>query len=56
MLSPELLEKLACPVCRRRVALKPDGRSLKCSGCRRVYPIRDGILILLKEEGKIEAE
>jgi LSD1 subclass zinc finger protein len=56
MLSPELLAKLACPACRKRLALAPDGKSLKCAGCRRVYPIRNGVVILLKEEGKVEAE
>jgi len=56
MLSPELLALLVCPYCHRPLKLVPDGKWLKCGGCRRAYPIRNDILILLKEEGKVEPE
>ncbi|MBZ5629970.1 MAG: Trm112 family protein [Acidobacteriia bacterium] len=52
MISKELLDILACPVCKAPLSLGTD--TLKCSACRRVYPIRDGIPILLEEEGRIE--
>ena len=54
MISPDLLAILACPVCRAPLALKPDGASLKCSGCRRVYPVADDIPRLRPEDGQIE--
>ena len=56
MLPPDLLAILVCPEpsCRRPLALTPAGDALKCAACRRVYPIRDGIPILLVEEAKIE--
>ena len=44
----ELLEILACPVCREEV--KPDGGGLKCVKCGRIYPVKDGIPIMLAEE------
>ena len=54
MISKDLLEILACPACRQPLSLKPDGMSLKCEACRRVYPIRDDIPILLIDEARIE--
>ncbi len=54
--SKELLDILVCPVCRTPVKLTPDGAGLKCSTCRRVYPIRDDIPVMLPDEARIEAE
>ena len=52
--SEELLEILACPFCKAKVELKPDGQALKCVECKRVYPIRDDIPAMLIEEATIE--
>jgi len=54
--SQELLDILVCPLCKAPVRLTPDGAGLKCSQCRRVYPIKDDIPIMLVDEAKIEAE
>jgi uncharacterized protein len=53
MISPELLEILACPVCRKPLLLRGD-EALKCNECKRVYPIRNDIPILLEHEATIE--
>lgn len=53
-ISQELLETLACPVCKATVELKPDGSGLKCVECKRVYPIRDDIPVMLVDEAKVE--
>ena len=53
-ISKELLEILVCPLCKADVELKPDGTGLKCTQCRRVYPIRDDIPVMLVDEAKIE--
>ncbi|MBN1570073.1 MAG: Trm112 family protein [Acidobacteria bacterium] len=53
-ISKELLEILACPLCKEEVLLTPDGTGLKCKKCHRVYPIRDDIPVLLIDEAKIE--
>ncbi len=52
--SQELLEILACPACKAKVELKPDGSALKCCECKRVYPIRDDIPVMLIDEATIE--
>jgi uncharacterized protein len=52
--SEKLLEILACPVCKEKVELKPDGTGLKCRQCKRVYPIRDDIPVMLVDEAVIE--
>jgi LSD1 subclass zinc finger protein len=54
--SKELLEILVCPACRTPVKLTPDGQGLKCAACRRVYPIRNDIPVMLVDEARIEAE
>ena len=53
-ISQELLEILACPACKAKVELKPDKSGLKCVECKRVYPIRDDIPVMLVDEAKIE--
>ncbi len=50
----ELLEILACPHCKTPVALVKDGTGLKCSTCRRVYPIKYDIPVMLIDEATIE--
>lgn len=49
-ISQDLLEILACPACKAKVELKPDGSGLKCTECKRVYPIRDDIPVMLVDE------
>ena len=52
--NPELLKILVCPLCKAPVNLTEDGQGLKCSQCRRVYPIRDDIPVMLINEAKVE--
>ena len=54
MIPKDLLDILVCPVCKKPLALKENGESLKCGECRRVYPIRDNIPILLIDEAVTE--
>ena len=53
-ISQDLLEILACPACKAKVELNSDGSGLKCVECRRVYPIRDDIPVMLIDEATIE--
>jgi uncharacterized protein len=55
MIPQELLDILVCPVCKKPLVQKETGESLKCGECHRVYPVRDGIPILLVDEAVIEA-
>jgi uncharacterized protein len=50
MIPQDLLDILVCPACKKPLVLKDEGQSLKCGECRRVYPIRDDIPILLVDE------
>jgi uncharacterized protein YbaR (Trm112 family) len=52
----ELLDILACPVCKTPVTLLADGSGLKCGTCRRFYPVRDDIPVMLREEAKVAPE
>lgn len=52
-ISQELLDILVCPVCKSPVKMLADGTGLKCQPCKRVYPIRDDIPVMLPEEAKI---
>lgn len=54
MIDKELLNILACPACKADVELKEN--KLVCKRCKRAYPIKDGIPIMLIEESKIEEE
>jgi uncharacterized protein len=52
-ISKDLLAILVCPVCKQPVCLLPDGSGLKCQACKRVYPVRDDIPVMLPEEATI---
>ena len=52
--DPELLEILACPNCKTKVDLVKNGTALKCAKCKRVYPIKDDIPVMLLDEATIE--
>jgi uncharacterized protein len=54
--SQELLDILVCPLCKTPVKLTADQQGLKCGTCRRVYPIRGDIPIMLIEEATVERE
>jgi uncharacterized protein len=54
--SQELLDILVCPLDKTPVKLTEDKQGLKCPSCRRVYPIRDDIPVMLVDEARIEAE
>jgi uncharacterized protein YbaR (Trm112 family) len=54
--SQELLDILVCPLDKTPVKMKDDQRGLKCPTCRRVYPIREDIPVMLVDEARIEAE
>ena len=46
--SPHLLDVLVCPSCHSRVTfLAGPGGGVLCSGCRSVYPVVDGIPVML---------
>jgi hypothetical protein len=54
MIDRELLEILVCPLCKTPVV--PKGEALKCNQCRRVYPIKDNIPVMLIDEATIDPQ
>ncbi|MCK4836934.1 MAG: Trm112 family protein [Candidatus Aminicenantes bacterium] len=53
IISKELLEILVCPLCKADVNLieyKSDNYGLQCTQCKRIYPIEDGIPVMLIDE------
>jgi uncharacterized protein YbaR (Trm112 family) len=54
MIDKGLLEILVCPVCKKPLTEKND--ALKCSQCRRLYPVRDNIPIMLIDEATFDTE
>jgi uncharacterized protein len=53
-IDKELLEILVCPADKAELEMKPDQSALKCVQCKRVYPIRDNIPVMLIDEAKVE--
>ncbi len=49
-INPDLLELLACPACHSSIF--EDGAALQCANpqCRRQYPVRDGVPVMLIAE------
>ncbi len=48
--DPRLLEIIVCPDCRAGLEVAADHSELTCEGCGLLYPIRDGIPVLLVDE------
>lgn len=55
-LADDILAILVCPVCKKPVHYLPDQSGLKCESCKRVYPVRDDIPVMLPEEATIAPE
>lgn len=53
-ISQDLLDILVCPLCKATVELTEDKGGLKCVQCKRVYPIRDEIPVMLIDEARID--
>ena len=54
--SQELLDILICPLDKTPVKITADQKGLKCPSCRRVYPIREDIPVMLVDEASIASE
>jgi tetraacyldisaccharide 4'-kinase len=48
----EMLDILACPGCHGPLHFDPDGNGLVCRPCRLLFPIIDGIPVLLLDEAQ----
>lgn len=50
-MDKRLLEILVCPLCKGKLLLKNE--ELICRFDRLAYPIRDGIPVMLEQEGRL---
>jgi uncharacterized protein len=53
IISKDLLEILACPACKGDIELmeyQKDRHGLKCAACKCIYPIKEGIPVMLIDE------
>ena len=57
MIKQELLDILACPKCKEKVALDDKGRYLLCHACKLKYPIneQDIPIMLIDRAEKLES-
>ncbi|MDN3511725.1 MAG: Trm112 family protein [Candidatus Jettenia sp.] len=51
MITRELLDILACPLCKTDVRL--EGDRIVCTNCGRRYPIREDIPVMLIDEAEL---
>ena len=49
-LNEDLMKILVCPACRGDLAVEGESEGLLCAACAKVYPIREGIPVMLGEE------
>ena len=57
VLSKTLLDILACPACKGEIEYIEEQQKLVCLGvCKRRYPIRDGIPVMLIDEAEMPSE
>jgi uncharacterized protein len=54
MIAQDLLDLVVCPACKKPLELKTEPEALKCGACRRVYPVRDGLPVLLIDEAVVD--
>ncbi|MFW5714038.1 MAG: Trm112 family protein [Brevefilum sp.] len=54
-LNKDLLDILACPVCKGELDLLGQEEGLRCQACAVVYPIREEIPVMLPEEAVPQA-
>src|SRR5436853_7253059 len=53
-ISEDLLQILACPICKGNLEYRKHESKLACKGCARLYVIRDDIPIMLVDEAEID--
>ena len=52
MLDEKLLEILVCPKCKGELEHRSEPEALACHSCGLVYPVEEGIPVMLVDEAK----
>ena len=53
MIKKELMEILVCPLDKAELIEREDIQKLECTECGRLYPVRDGIPVMLVDEAEL---
>ena len=53
--SKQLLDILVCPECKTPVTPTSDQSGLKCSTCKRVYPVRGDVPVMIVSEARVDS-
>jgi uncharacterized protein YbaR (Trm112 family) len=48
----DIIADLACPACREALQIVGKDSGLRCTGCKREYPVEDDIPILLVDRAR----
>ena len=56
MIDTKLLEILACPACRGDIEYNTKEEKIICTECGRLYPVKDGIPVMLVDEAEPPAQ
>ncbi len=51
-MDSKLLEILVCPICKGKLIYQKEKQVLICKFDRIIYPIKNGIPVMLEEEGR----
>ena len=49
-MDARLLDILVCPICKASLEYRKAEQELVCKPCKLIYPIRDGIPIMLEDQ------
>jgi len=49
-MDPKLLDILVCPLCKGELQYRQTGQELICKPCKLVFPIQNGIPLMLESE------
>ena len=52
-IDPQLMEILVCPKCHSRLKAVESELACESDTCRLIYPIRDGIPIMLEDQARV---
>lgn len=52
MIMPELLSILACPACNGELCQTDEGQGLLCHSCGLLFPVRNGIPVMLIDQAE----
>lgn len=51
-MDARLLDILVCPICKANLEYRKASQELVCQPCKRAFPIRDDIPIMLESEAR----